>query len=170
MNVLRTRNGFDEGKEAEYDLLSRGWLPYNLRWHVKVTETRSPYGYAVETTGDMVGIGVLTLVQDGEFVDVVVDWKAVVRKSLIRLLSSLARPLVTTNHRWAMSRGQMSIERELKLRAAQSDREREALAPPPGPMPAASVWATFGLVMLSLVLPGSILMWVLKRKSERAEP
>jgi len=168
IDVAKTKEGSAAGVGAEYDILSRGWLPYKLRWHMKITETREPHGYRSEVRGDMIGIGVCSLVQNGEFVEACFDWEVVVRKAIVRLLSSLIRPLVSTNHRWAMARGQMSLERELKFQAATTDRERDALGPPPGPMAAMGAWATFALVMVSIILPGSVLMRILKHRADKA--
>src|SRR5215469_11430071 len=56
------------------DLYTRGWLPYRLRWHFRVTQ-RKPNGFILEAWGDLVGRGEWTLTQNGGLVDVVYDWR-----------------------------------------------------------------------------------------------
>ena len=46
-----------------YRLLTRGKLPYRLRWDAWIVETRRPYGFTVEAAGDFVGRGVWTFTE-----------------------------------------------------------------------------------------------------------
>ena len=47
------------------ELLTKGWLPYTLRWRFKVTESRGDDGFTLVADGDFVGTGVWTLEQKG---------------------------------------------------------------------------------------------------------
>jgi hypothetical protein len=120
-------------------LHTRGWLPYTLRWTLKITDSFGPCGFAFDATGDFEGRGEWTFVPAGAFVDVTFDWRITVRKPLLRTLSPLFRPALTANHRWSMRRGEESLKLELERRRAASEWERERIPPPPPPA-ASSGW------------------------------
>ena len=115
------------------DLHTRGWLPYTLRWKFKVTESNPPHGFKLVAEGDFVGTGEWTFKQDGDFVDVTYDWRISVNKKLLQIGTPVFRPIFAANHRWAMARGEESLELELRRRRASSDADREAVPAPPGP-------------------------------------
>ena len=115
------------------DLYTKGWLPYTLRWRFTVTESSPPHGFKLVAEGDFVGTGVWTLTQDGDFVDVIYDWRIAAGKTLLRVGTPIFRPLFAANHRWAMARGEVSLELELRRRRAQTEAERLAVPGPPGP-------------------------------------
>ncbi len=108
------------------ELYTKGWLPYTLRWSFRVTE-RKPDGFIIEALGDFVGRGEWTLMQDGDFADIVYDWRIRAEKPLLRLLSPLLKPIFAANHRWAMARGEESLRIEL------ARRHGEAVPAPPPP-------------------------------------
>ena len=101
-----------------YSLHTRGWLPYTLRWQLRVTENRFPTGYSFVATGDFVGRGVWNFTQDGSWVNATFDWQLRADKPLIRYLSFLLKPIFSANHRWAMAQGEKSLRAELARRAA----------------------------------------------------
>jgi len=37
------------------ELLTKGWLPYTLRWSFRVTEAHLPHGFSIEAWGDFEG-------------------------------------------------------------------------------------------------------------------
>ena len=120
-------------------LVTKGWLPYTLRWEFVVVESRYPHGFTLDATGDFVGRGVWTITQDGPIADVVYDWRIRAEKPLLRQLSFLLRPLFEANHRWAMAQGETSLKLELARRRATSDALRARVPPPPGPVTYAGV-------------------------------
>jgi hypothetical protein len=95
---------------------SRGWLPYTLRWQGRVVEAHRPHRWTIEATGDLVGRGVWTLVQDGPRARVTYDWRVVVETPLLRMLAPVLRPVFAANHRWAMARGEDGLKAELARR------------------------------------------------------
>jgi hypothetical protein len=115
------------------DLFTKGWLPYTLRWRFKVTESRGVDGFTLVAEGDFVGKGVWTFEQRGEFVDVVYDWRIRADKPLLRYGSLIFRPIFGANHRWAMARGEESLNLELRRRRARSTEELAAVPAPPRP-------------------------------------
>ena len=98
-------------------MLTRGWLPYKLRWESCCTESEPPRRLAITASGDFNGVGVWTLEQDGGFVNATFDWRLTADKPLLRYLSFLFKPIFAANHRWAMARGEESLKRELVRRS-----------------------------------------------------
>ena len=115
------------------DLYTKGWLPYTLRWKFTVTESDPPRGFKLRAEGDFVGTGIWTIRQDGEHVEATYDWRISAEKPLLRYGSFLMRPIFAANHRWAMARGEESLELELLRRRALTAAERDAVPAPPGP-------------------------------------
>ena len=99
------------------ELLTKGWLPYKLRWSFRVVETRSD-GFTIEAFGDFIGRGEWRFAQDGDLVDITYDWRIRAEKPLLRIFSPILKPLFSANHRWAMARGEESLVRELARRRA----------------------------------------------------
>ena len=126
---------------AVFDLYTKGWLPYTLVWRCTITESRYPYGFSLEASGDFQGRGVWTLWQEGPAVHVTYDWQLRAEKRLLRYGSALLRPLFEANHRWAMARGEESLKLELARRHARTPEERAAVPPPPQPTFASSARA-----------------------------
>ena len=123
----------ERGVGRRVRLLTKGWLPYTLRWELVVVESNYPHGFTIAATGDLEGTGVWTFEQDGGDVHITYDWRIRAEKPLLRKLSVLLRPLFEANHRWAMAEGEQSLRLELARRRATSDAERQAIPAPPGP-------------------------------------
>ena len=128
LSVVRERKErgqlLDE-KGKVYELLTRGWLPYLLRWHFRRTEKVPFERMALTAWGDFVGEGRWTFRPDGAFVDVTYEWTVLAEKPLLRYFSWLFRPIFAANHRWAMACGEESVRLELARRRAASAEERE---------------------------------------------
>jgi hypothetical protein len=137
LDVVETKPGDEDGIGQEVALHTRGWLPYTLRWHFRVTESDYPQRFTLESWGDFVGRGEWRLRQDGHHVVVTYDWCVLAEKPLLRTFSFLLRPLFAANHRWAMARGEESLRRELARRNAASapstamHPSQSAVRPPP---------------------------------------
>jgi hypothetical protein len=145
-------------------LHTKGWLPYTLTWESIVTDSRYPYGFSIEARGDFVGRGVWTFEQDGGFVNIVYDWRIEAEKPLLKTLTPILRPLFAANHRWAMAQGEESLALELKRRRATNDVERDAVAPPPGPV----TYAAAALVGGAAAIAGTmaVLLWRARRRQK----
>jgi len=117
--------------ERAYDLYTKGWLPYTLRWQFKVTESRHPHGFTLVATGDFVGRGIWTFEPAGDTVKITYDWKIEAEKPLLKYLSFIMKPIFSANHHWAMRMGLSSLVLELARRQAATDAERAAVPPPP---------------------------------------
>ena len=105
-------------------LLTKGKLPYTLRWEFEVVDSRHPHGFTIEAAGDFEGTGRWTFEQRGPAVDIVFDWRIRAEKPLLRWLSCVFKPLFAANHRWAMAQGEICLVRELVSR--QTSRRRHS--------------------------------------------
>lgn len=112
-----------------YELLTKGWLPYTIRWQLKKTVDEYPYRFEIEASGDLKGHGIWTLEQNGEQVNIEYDWKVLATKPLLRLGSFLFKPIFALNHHWAMEQGELSLQMELNRLAVGLSRT-EAPTPP----------------------------------------
>lgn len=97
-------------------LLTKGWLPYKLRWESEVVNDQPPHRLEIRATGDFDGRGIWTLEPDGDNVNVTFDWRLKAEKPLLRILSPVLKPVFEANHRWAMEQGRISLEQELQRR------------------------------------------------------
>jgi len=143
-------------------LLTKGWLPYTLRWELEIVEQRYPHGFSLVASGDFEGRGVWTFEQDGPFVDIVYDWRISAEKPLLRSLSFLLKPLFEANHRWAMAQGEESLRLELARRRATSEAARRSVPPPPGPITYAAV-----AVLGGVAAAGAALAYLIVRSMRR---
>lgn len=133
LNVQEGEAGDENGIGKVIHLYTKGWLPYTLRWSFRVTESKYPYGFALEAWGDFVGRGIWTLEQNGEWADITYDWKIRADKPLLKYFSFLFKPIFGANHQWAMRMGEESLRLELMRRHAATPEERARIPSPPGP-------------------------------------
>jgi hypothetical protein len=133
LDVQMAEAGDENGIGRVIQLYTKGWLPYTLRWSFRVTESRYPYGFALEAWGDLVGRGIWTFEQNGDWVSITYDWNIRADKPLLKYLSFLLKPIFGANHQWAMRMGEESLKLELMRRHAATPEERSHIPPPPGP-------------------------------------
>jgi hypothetical protein len=123
--------GGEHGIGKLISLRAGGWLPYTLRINFRTVESRYPYGFSMDATGDLEGKGVWTLEQEGSFVNVTYDWTIRANKPIVDKLSFLLKPIFRSNHNWTMRRGEESLKLELLRRRAKSEEEAAAVLMPP---------------------------------------
>ena len=121
LDVKELKPAAPNGSGRVIGLWTKGYLPYTLKWNFTVTESTPPTGFKLVAHGDFEGTGVWTLHQDGDFVEVTYDWRIAAEKPLLRYGSFALRPFFAANHRWAMARGQESLELELRRRRGEKD-------------------------------------------------
>jgi len=137
--------GDAEGIGKVLSLHTKGWLPYTLRWHCRISAIH-PDGFSLVAFGDFEGRGIWTFKQNGAWVDVTYDWKISAEKPLLRYFSFIMKPIFSANHHWAMARGEESLKLELARRRAVTKEER--LHVPAPPQPTSSSLVPFTLVTL----------------------
>ena len=106
LGVIELEAGGPDGVGRVVELLTKGWLPYTLRWRITTVEPATAAGFSIAASGDFVGTGRWTFVQEGPEVSVTYDWRIRAQKPLLRRLTWLMRPAFAANHRWAMARGE----------------------------------------------------------------
>jgi len=133
LRVEQLEEGGEGGLGRVLDLYTKGWLPYTLRWTLRVTEPLTDVGYALSATGDLEGTGRWTFQQDGPEVLINYYWRVHATKPLLRRLGWLLRPAFSANHHWAMKRGEESLRLELRRRRKGTDSSLTSIPPPPRP-------------------------------------
>jgi hypothetical protein len=108
--------GGTDGVGRALDLHTKGWLPYTLRWTLRITEPLTDAGFALSAEGDLEGTGRWTFRQDGPEVVITYDWRIHATKPLLRRLGWLLKPAFAANHVWAMRKGEESLRLELRRR------------------------------------------------------
>jgi hypothetical protein len=155
------------GLNQRVRLHTKGWLPYTLRWDMRVTSSRYPEHFGIEATGDFVGRGVWTITQDDGYVIATYDWRIRAEKPLLKLLEPLMRPLLEANHRWAMKQGEESLKLELLRRRATTPEGYLDIPPPPGPIDYAAVGIVAGAGVLAAGLGYLVLRGRRRRRARR---
>jgi hypothetical protein len=163
LDVRETVPPGPDGLGRRIALVTKGWLPYTIRWEFGVVESRYPYGFAIAAAGDFDGRGVWTFEQAGRWVDITYDWRLRAEKPLLRQLSFLLEPLFASNHRWAMAQGEQSLRLELLRRRATSAASRDAVAVPPGPVTYAALAVLGGAALI-----GGAVAYLIVRARKRA--
>lgn len=130
LGVVQRQEGGPGGVGRVLDLHTKGWLPYTLRWTLRITEPLTDTGFALEAAGDLEGNGRWTFRQDGPEVVITYDWRIHATKPLLRRLAWLLRPAFSANHEWAMRRGEESLRLELRRRRG-SGSSADSVPPPP---------------------------------------
>jgi hypothetical protein len=114
--------GGRDGLGDTYRLLTRGKLPYRLRWNSRVSERHRPNGFSIEASGDFVGRGIWWFHERSDHLEIVFDWRLRAEKPLLKHLSFLLKRLFRWNHRWAMARGEDGLRREIIRRRSVENR------------------------------------------------
>jgi hypothetical protein len=160
LDVKVLEQGDEHGLGKVVSLYTKGWLPYTLRWSFRVTEVEAD-GFTLVAWGDFDGRGIWTFEQDGEWVNIIYDWKIKAEKPLLRYFSFVMKPIFAANHRWAMAKGEDSLKLELARRHAANEEELALIPAPPQPTPSSPVpmlLATTGI----LAVFGSVLYVVVR--------
>ncbi len=159
LDVQVLQPGNEQGLGKVVSLYTKGWLPYTLRWQFRVTQVRAD-GFTLEAWGDFDGRGIWTFEQVGPWVNVTYDWNILAEKPLLRYFSFIMKPIFSANHRWAMAKGEESLNLELARRHAITQEERDLVPAPPQPTTTSSVplllGAVGGITLLGFV---SVLAW-----------
>jgi hypothetical protein len=134
LDVKKLEAGAENGVGSLYEVYTKGWLPYTLRWKLLTAAASRPHNLTIKAVGgDFDGTGVWEIKQEGEDVEVTFDWTVTAHKPLLRTLSFLFKPLFSFNHNWCMKNGETSLKLELARRRAATSAEAARVPEPPGP-------------------------------------
>lgn len=117
--VLKPGGAFAEG--MVFYCVTRGWLPYRLRFQLEVCQVDFPTSFFMVAKGDFDGRVRGRLRCEDNLITISFDWHVRVKKRLLRILSPALRPILMSNHYWVMHRGQEGINRELAARQKASE-------------------------------------------------
>jgi Polyketide cyclase / dehydrase and lipid transport len=165
LDVAPIAAGDDRGLGRRVRIRSRGLLPYTLDWELCVIASDGPRGFSIVAAGDLAGRGVWRFEPAGARTLATYDWRVRAEKPLLRVLSPLLRPLLAANHRWAMRRGEESLELELARRRASTPLAKSRVPPPPAPAASPALVLGAGAV---LGLTGYVLVRRLSNRSRRS--
>ena len=70
----------------QVELLTKGWLPYRLRWTARAMRRERPHTIAIAAAGDFNGRGIWQLAQQGKECFIAFDWRLRADKGLLRWL------------------------------------------------------------------------------------
>lgn len=116
LDVKTLYPGLANGVGKKVALLTRGYLPYTLRWDFEVIQIIPCNKIVLDALGDLEGRGIWTFEQAGQGCMVRFDWDIRFQKKGLAWLSFLLRPVFNFNHRWAMNKGFESIREEIVRR------------------------------------------------------
>jgi|SRR5262252_1618994 len=153
----------ERGLGRRIRVLTKGWLPYTIRWEFETVASDYPHGFTIVARGDFDGQGIWGFEQRGPSVDITYDWRIRAEKALLRRLSPLLRPVFEANHRWAMRQGETSLRLELARRRAMNDRDRSAVPPPPGPV----TYTAIGMLAAAAAVVGALAYLVGRSRRRR---
>jgi hypothetical protein len=109
------------------------FLLFALCWRYRVTSAHPSQRFAVETSGDLEGLGLWTFEPSDQRTVARFNWRGGVTRSPFRQLPTFLRPLFRGCYRWAMERGFTSLLLEVWRRRTDSQEARDWLPRPPGP-------------------------------------
>lgn len=92
-------------------VVSRGLLPYRLRWALTCTAAEPPLRIESALSGDFDGTGTWLLEEHADGTRARLEFRPTVNKRGVRELTPILRPVFRANHSWAMRRGQEAIRR-----------------------------------------------------------
>jgi len=98
-------------------LLTKGRLPYRLRWTAEIVRLERPTEIELTASGDFVGRGLWRLEASSNGTHVTFDWRIRADKPLLRWFSPLFKPLFRWNHKWAMGTGLERLTAEASRRS-----------------------------------------------------
>jgi hypothetical protein len=87
-------------------IVSRGFLPYRLRWEAEIVDADAPRRFSFTMTGDFVGSGSWSFEAVDGGTNAVFDFRPRVEKPGVKQLSPILKPVFRWNHSWAMKRGE----------------------------------------------------------------
>lgn len=131
LDVEIEHQGDETGVGKTLLVLTKGWLPYTIRWRQRVVQIDPPSGFTIEVWGEFDGRGVWAFQQAGDDVLVDFDWHIRAEKPLLRWGAPIFRRVFAWNHRWVMALGEESLKIEVMRRRAGG--AAAGLPLPPGP-------------------------------------
>ncbi len=128
LGVTEIEPGDEHGIGKTFVLHTKGWLPYTLRWQMRVADLREGQ-LTITASGDFTGRGIWTAREAPPWTVLTYDWKIRANKPLLQNLSWALKPIFAANHRWAMAQGERSLQHELERRRSDAEGKPVTHAP-----------------------------------------
>lgn len=126
LEVRTLSPGLANGIGKQVSLLTKGYLPYTLRWNFEVCQLIPCQKIVLEAYGDLNGRGIWTFQPSNKGCVVLFDWMVIFDKPYLSWFSVFLRPVFELNHRWAMNKEIISLKLEVLRRKGV-----ENVPPPP---------------------------------------
>ena len=98
-------------------VLTKGWLPYKLRWTIETIRMEKPNLIEFKASGDFATDSSKWILRpEGKGTLVTLDWNPKVEKPIVKFLSPVLKPVFEWNHHWAMNRGEKQLAEYLNNR------------------------------------------------------
>lgn len=94
-------------------LVTKGALPYRIRWCAQTVALQRPTRIAIAATGDLVGEGVWSLEETAGLTRLGYRWHVAVEAPWMKRALPVLRPVFAWNHNWAMRRGEVGLRGHL---------------------------------------------------------
>ncbi len=101
------------GVGARAERVTKGVLPYRLRYTTTTTRYEPPRELSYDAEGDLVGHGRMVLESEGQGTHVVIYWDVATQGFWLNLLAPALKPLLAWNHNWVMAQGERGLTRRL---------------------------------------------------------
>jgi len=113
--------GAADGLGMTMRLHVKGFLPHSFFIVVKIIDVIQHKYMRVAVTGDLEGIGDVTLVPDGAGCQWYLDWRMSITRGWMRPLGRIFHRAFLWNHKWAMNRAARLVVDEVHRRRAAAD-------------------------------------------------
>jgi uncharacterized protein YndB with AHSA1/START domain len=112
-DVKQLEPGDDEGRGMLLEFVFKGFLPYTLSFHGRITRIESPHRMDIDAVGELEGNAVYELEDLGETTRMRLTWTVKTTKTWMNVLAPAARPFFAWNHDILMRAGARGLARKL---------------------------------------------------------
>jgi hypothetical protein len=114
MRVYRDLTPGIHGVGARAERVTKGVLPYSLRYVTTVTRYEPLQEMAYDAEGDLTGSGRMVLEAIGRQTHVTIYWNVATVGFWLNLVAPLLKPVLAWNHNWVMAQGERSLANRLR--------------------------------------------------------
>jgi hypothetical protein len=108
------------GVGARAERITKGALPYSLRYTTTTTRYEPKREIAYDVVGDLVGSGRMVLDDDAGPTHVAIYWNVSTVGFWLNLMAPALKPLFAWNHAWVMAQGERGLAARLRANPAEA--------------------------------------------------
>lgn len=120
LSVTDLKPGNTEGIGSARRYVWKSQLPYKLEFDMEVTRIEAPHLMEGRASGEVEGMGLWELSQDGDITTAQYTWKVHTTKAWMNLLAPIGRPFFEWNHNVVMGWGGEGLARLLNAQLLDS--------------------------------------------------